>query len=579
MKKILARRAVNTTLIALAAVAASCSNDLIDKVEADVREVYKIGTVAAPVISPIPTVPALFHTVTLTPVTPGALIRYTLDGTTPTDEYGLSYSAPLTLVDSATLRAVSYIKYWTTSSMVSQRYSVDWCIAAGEASVNECAYGIVESGGAFYVAGSAGSTADGSVTNYGTSAGAGYRRVARIGKDGSLTWVRGLGQVPYNGGAPIAATPDGGVALACEPISSAGKYYTRIAKVDALGNLAWTSVCVPYQAMEFVKQFHFQAVDVLPDGGVAIGSYDYDDGRGNLYTEMMIVSATGAPSEGNGLTSCHGSMGSERIGGIAHVAENGAATAFALVGYGQYDTTAVTGGSTGIDGFAIFLDRQKAWSRSQLLYKSSAYEEALTAVSGGADCFYLAGYETSMTGVNAVVAKTSPAGVVAWAKDIGETSYDERLFGIAAMPDGGFVAVGRRGSSIGAGGDAWVFRGDASGSRVWEKTYGGSGEDAAYGVSIASDGDILVCGSTSSFGAASTNILALKLSPDGDPVYSTAGVGLGTDVATYSAFDSSLLKERATGGSSSAYAQFSSDSTAVSTSAPAWSLSRQYPQP
>lgn len=47
------------------------------------------------------------QTVTLTTTTPGAAIRYTLDGTTPTADTGLLYTSPITIGTTATLRAIA----------------------------------------------------------------------------------------------------------------------------------------------------------------------------------------------------------------------------------------------------------------------------------------------------------------------------------------------------------------------------------------------------------------------------------------------------------------------------------------
>ncbi|WP_010480242.1 serine/threonine-protein kinase, partial [Thermococcus zilligii] len=71
--------------------------------------------------------------------------------------------------------------------------------------------------------------------------------------------------------------------------------------------------------------------------------------------------------------------------------------------------------------------------------------------------------------------------------------------------------------SFGAGGyDVWVLRLDKEGNIKWQKTYGGSDDDVAYAVALADNRDIIVAGVTKSFGAGEEDIWVLLLPPDGN---------------------------------------------------------------
>jgi len=48
------------------------------------------------------------QTVTLSTTTPGAAIRYTIDGSTPTETAGTVYSGPVAVNSSGTIRAIAY---------------------------------------------------------------------------------------------------------------------------------------------------------------------------------------------------------------------------------------------------------------------------------------------------------------------------------------------------------------------------------------------------------------------------------------------------------------------------------------
>ena len=60
--------------------------------------------------------------VAITTMTTGATIRYTTDGSTPTDTVGTLYTAPVRVAESLTLKAVAYRAGWTTSSVTTGEY-------------------------------------------------------------------------------------------------------------------------------------------------------------------------------------------------------------------------------------------------------------------------------------------------------------------------------------------------------------------------------------------------------------------------------------------------------------------------
>jgi hypothetical protein len=71
-----------------------------------------------------------------------------------------------------------------------------------------------------------------------------------------------------------------------------------------------------------------------------------------------------------------------------------------------------------------------------------------------------------------------PVHAAQWARTYGGASTDVAN-SVQPTADGGYIVAGST-SSFGAGGtDAWVLKLDASGSILWQKTYGGAGHDAA----------------------------------------------------------------------------------------------------
>ena len=82
-------------------------------------------TVAAPSFSPLPGSYSAAQTVTLTTSTPGASIRYTMDGvTTPTETVGTLYTGPISVASTTTIKAIAYESGWTDSSVASGTFTI-----------------------------------------------------------------------------------------------------------------------------------------------------------------------------------------------------------------------------------------------------------------------------------------------------------------------------------------------------------------------------------------------------------------------------------------------------------------------
>lgn len=81
-------------------------------------------TVAAPVFSPQPATYSAEIDVAIATSTSGAAIRYTTDGTTPTETAGTVYAGPVHVASNLTLKAVAYRTGWTTSTVTSGDYTI-----------------------------------------------------------------------------------------------------------------------------------------------------------------------------------------------------------------------------------------------------------------------------------------------------------------------------------------------------------------------------------------------------------------------------------------------------------------------
>ena len=96
------------------------------------------------------------------------------------------------------------------------------------------------------------------------------------------------------------------------------------------------------------------------------------------------------------------------------------------------------------------------------------------------------------------------------------TPGTDAAYAAAVTSDGGLVVVGSAASGA-SGGDIVVIRLANDSSVLWTRTWGGTADDEARGVALASNGDIVVAGYTYSFGSgqSDSNAVVMRLSSDG----------------------------------------------------------------
>jgi hypothetical protein len=115
--------------------------------------------------------------------------------------------------------------------------------------------------------------------------------------------------------------------------------------------------------------------------------------------------------------------------------------------------------------------------------------------------------------------KTDLDGDILWSQTLGGSAWDYAN-AIQETQDGGYVLVGST-NSFGAGGqDILLVRLDAQGGVLWSTTFGGPANERAEEVLIGPEGDIIIFGTTDSFGAGSTDLYLIKADANGEEVWS-----------------------------------------------------------
>ena len=119
---------------------------------------------------------------------------------------------------------------------------------------------------------------------------------------------------------------------------------------------------------------------------------------------------------------------------------------------------------------------------------------------------------------------------ITWAYTYGGSGY-EQAAAIQQTSDGGYIIAGHT-QSLGASNyDLYILKLDLFGNAIWQRAYGGSGDDRAQAIQQTSDGGYIVAGYTNSFGLGNYDVWILKLDSAGAIQWQKTLGGSGVDKA------------------------------------------------
>ncbi|MFC2170366.1 T9SS type A sorting domain-containing protein [Calditrichota bacterium] len=165
-----------------------------------------------------------------------------------------------------------------------------------------------------------------------------------------------------------------------------------------------------------------------------------------------------------------------------------------------------------------FSQLDSLWSYT---YGGRYSESCCTLIQTADQGFALAGDITVSPYRHFQLIKTDSAGNQDWIKSYGALRYSYYCYSAIQTLDDGFVLVG---ASYTPGGesdyDYLLIRTDSDGDTLWSKKYGGTGGDYCSSVIQTPDSGFVLAGYSWSFGAGYSDAWLLKVSSNGDSIWS-----------------------------------------------------------
>jgi hypothetical protein len=314
---------------------------------------------------------------------------------------------------------------------------------------------------------------------------------------GAKVWDKTFGGPSYDVGQSVQQTSDGGYIIAGSTMSyGAGSYDVWLVKTDASGNEVWDKTFggSGYDWGNSVRQ--------TSDGGFIVAGYTESYGAG-VGDAWLIKTDT----SGNKVwDKTFGGTGDDWGNSVQQTSDSG----YIFTGFTS------SSGAGGRDVLLVKTDASgnEVWSKTF----GGAEEDIGNSVQQTADGGYvITGYTMSYGAGDEDVwlIKTDASGNKLWDKTFGGTGVDVGR-SVQQTSDGGYVITGYT-RSYGAGDDdVWLVKTDAAGYKVWDKTFGTSGDDEGSSAQQTSDGGYIVAGWTASSGADGPDVWLIKTDADGN---------------------------------------------------------------
>ncbi|WP_312303291.1 T9SS type A sorting domain-containing protein [Chryseobacterium sp.] len=327
--------------------------------------------------------------------------------------------------------------------------------------------------------------------------------IVKLDALGTIQWQKSLGGNNDDNVNSIQQTSDGGYIVAGESSSTNGDVTGNhgnsdywIVKLDLSGNLQWQ------KSLGGSNQDKANSIQQTFDGGYIVAGESYsNDGdvtgnHGNSDYWIVKLDASGHIQWQKSL----GGTSYDRAESIQQTTDGG----YIVAGGAASNNGDVTGNHGNEDFWIVKLDESGniQWEKSLVGNLADAAESIRQTTDGG---YIVAGGSNSVNsevptafGIsNYCVAKLDANGNPLWQRYFGGNGNDY-AYSTQQTSDGGYIVAGEAASTnitgTHGGADYWIIKLDSSGNTQWQKSLGGSAFDQAYSIQQTTDGGYIIAG-------------------------------------------------------------------------------------
>ncbi len=341
--------------------------------------------------------------------------------------------------------------------------------------------------------------------------------LVKLNADGSLDWQKTYGGSQDDQGQQVIQTSDGGYAITGYAMSDDGDgsnnegfHDNWILRLDVSGNILWE------KSFGFSGHDHSYDLVETADGGFFFSGFlDVTSSNGEGSTDKSSLTAHGVGEfwgtkiDGDGNLEWRkffGGTNNDRSFGVVNAHDGG----YVLTGSSESDDFDVTEPKGSYDFWAVKVDKNGnfVWESS---FGGSGIDQAqdiLATTDGGyvivGNTFSSDTQVTKNQGQSDVwLIKIDANGQLVWQKSFGGSGFDA-AHSVRPTADGGFLVCGNSKSFDGdvaenfGENDIWIFKTDASGTMQWEESFGGLSLDFGYDAIETTEGNIVLIGETAS---------------------------------------------------------------------------------
>ncbi|MFD0795957.1 hypothetical protein ACFQZJ_00680 [Maribacter chungangensis] len=354
---------------------------------------------------------------------------------------------------------------------------------------------------------------------------------------GNLEWNNTYGGSKDDRGQSLVQTKEGGFALTGYAMSDDGDgsinngfHDNWVVKVDVLGSMEWE------KSFGFSGHDHSYDIVETQDGGLFFTGFlditsaraDGNTEKANTLTRHGVGEFWGTKIDASGALQWRGYFGgtnNDRSHAVVESDDGG----FVMAGFSESNDFDISNTQGSYDFWVVKVDANGnlLWERS---YGGSGIEIAYDIAKTQDGGYVIAGNTFSSDGdisgtkgeSDVWLVKIDASGSLVWEHTYGGSSFDAAQ-AVISSKNGGYFIVGSS-KSINKDADAnygendiWLVKTDDLGNLVWQKSFGGSGLDFAFDIVENLDGSIVLVGETSStdFGDAASkgksDIVMIKL--------------------------------------------------------------------